>query len=254
MTHSALYAGGVVHQRLRPVRHRLRYAVFYLLIDLDELPDLAARLKLFAFDRFGLFAFHQRDHGGQQTGQLRAWVERHVRDAGLTDRLGDIRILCMPRILGYAFNPISVYFCYAQGGGLVAMLYEVRNTFGERHSYLIPVRAQNETVRQACDKQFYVSPFMPMELAYRFRVELPGDTIRLGINAADSEGVVIATAFSGRREVLSDSVLLRHFLRMPLLGAKIVAAIHWEAAKLWLRGLRLKPRPAPPANPVTISA
>ncbi len=252
MTISALYAGTVVHRRLRPLRHHLRYGVFYLLLDLDELPALSRRLRLFSLDRFNLFAFHQRDHGDRRPGGLRAWVERHLTEAGLAAAAGGpIRVLCMPRILGHAFNPISVFFCHRPDGSLLAMLYEVRNTFGERHSYLIPAAQPDGELRQSCEKRFFVSPFMPMRLTYRFRVRPPGAAISLGITAADEQGVLIATAFGGRREPLTDATLLRRFLRMPLQGAKVLGAIHWEALKLWLRGLRLHARPRPPASPVS---
>ena len=132
------------------------------------------------------------------------------------------------------------------------MLYEVNNTFGQRHGYLIPVTGSAWPVRQSCDKQFYVSPFMPMDMVYRFKVTRPGDHFALGITAAAPEGPTIATAFTGTAAPLTDGVLLRAFLRMPLLGAKVVAAIHLEALKLWFRGLKLIPRPAAPAEPVTI--
>ncbi len=254
MTASAIYAGSVVHQRLRPVRHRLRYRVFYFLLDLDELPRLARGLTLFSLDRFNLFAFHQRDHGDRSAGGLRRWVETHLRAAGLTEGCGAIRLLCMPRILGHAFNPISVFFCHRTDGRLLAMIYEVRNTFGERHSYLIPAEDGGGEIRQSCAKTFFVSPFMPMGLTYRFRVAQPGAQVSLGITAADAAGLMIATAFSGRHRTLTDAALLGCFLRMPLLGAKVLGAIHWEALKLWCRGLRLQPRPPAPDVPVSISA
>jgi DUF1365 family protein len=253
MTASAIYAGSVMHQRLRPVRHRLRYTMVEFLLDLDELPALASTLKLFAHNRFGLFAFDERDHGDGTPGGLRAWVERHLADAGIDAPCGAIRLLCMPRILGHAFNPISVFFCHAQDNSLAALLYEVRNTFGEKHTYLMPADAGKIQQHQSCRKQFFVSPFMPMQLTYRFRIKPPGETVSLGITASDDAGIVIATAFGGTRTPLTDATLLRHFLRMPVQGMKILAAIHWEALKLRCRGLRLLRRPAVPDMTVTIS-
>ncbi len=242
MTLSALYAGTVVHQRLRPVRHKLRYGIVQMLLDLDELPALSGRLKMFAHERFGVFAFHERDHGDGVAGGLRAWVEHSLRAAGIAAPCGAIRLLCMPRILGHAFNPISVFFCHGLDTGLIAMIYEVRNTFGEKHVYLMPAQGDGSQIRQSCAKAFYVSPFMPMELTYRFRVTPPGARVSLGITASDDEGTLIATAFGGAREALTDGALLRHFLRMPLQGMKVLVAIHWEALKLWLRGVRFVPR------------
>jgi DUF1365 family protein len=245
MTHSALYDGTVIHQRLRPVRHRLRYRIFQLLLDLDELPALGQRLKLFSHDRRGLFSFHERDHGGGVAGGLRAWVEDQLFRAGIDTAGGAIRLLCMPRILGHAFNPISVYFCHGASGELLAMLYEVRNTFGGKHSYVMPVAPGATHVQQACDKNFHVSPFLPMQLRYRFRTKPPGETLSLGITASDTDGMVIATALGAARQPLTDRALLHQFLRMPLQGAKVLAAIHFEAARLWLRGARLYPQPQP---------
>ncbi len=242
MTISALYAGTVVHQRLRPIRHKLRYGIVQMLLDLDELPSLASRLRLFAHDRFGIFAFHERDHGDGVAGGLRAWVEKSLLAAGIAAPCGAIRLLCMPRILGHAFNPISVFFCHGLDAGLIAMIYEVRNTFGEKHFYLLPAGGDESQIRHVCAKDFYVSPFMPMQLTYRFRVTAPGAHVSLGITASDAEGTLIATAFGGAREAVTDLALLRHFLRMPLQGVKVLAAIHWEALKLWCRGVRFVPR------------
>jgi len=253
MMESALYTGAVTHQRMRPVKHRLRYSIFMMLVDLDELPSLSRRLFLFSHARFNLFAFHDADHGAGAPGGLRRWIETQLESAGLPIEGGAIRVLCMPRILGHAFNPISAFFCYGLDGRLAAMLYEVNNTFGERHSYLMPVIGQARLIRQDCRKNFYVSPFMPMDMRYRFRVTRPGAQMSMAINASDSEGVMIATAFAGTRGALTDRALLAAFLTMPFLGLKVLAGIHFEAARLWWRGLKLLPRPAPPADPVTIT-
>jgi len=249
---SVIYDGQVTHQRLKPIRHRLRYRIFMMLLDLDELPALARRLRLFSHEKFNLFAFHEADHGAAKPGNLRPWIQAHLHAAGLDEPCGTIKILCMPRVLGHVFNPISVFFCYRPDGSPLAMLYEVRNTFGERHAYLIPVSDPLWPVRQTCDKCFYVSPFMPMEMIYRFRIACPGQHFALGITASAPDGPMIATAFAGKRAAFTDRVLLAQFLRMPLLGAKVLAAIHFEALKLWLRGLTLLPKPAAPAEPVTI--
>ncbi len=252
MTASAIYDGHVTHQRLKPIRHRLRYGMFMMFLDLDELPILAKKLHLFSHEKFNLFAFHEADHGAGKSGDLRRWLQTHLHAAGLHEPCGGIKILCMPRILGHVFNPISVFFCHRQDGSPLAILYEVRNTFGERHAYLIPVADPAWPIRQTCDKCFYVSPFMPMQMVYRFRVANPDQHFSLGITATAPDGLMIATAFAGKRAAFTDGVLLGQFLRMPFLGAKVLAAIHFEALKLWWLGLKLLPRPAAPAEPVTI--
>ena len=170
---SGLYAGSVMHLRLRPTRHRLRYSIFYLLLDLDEVDSLAGRLRLFSHNRFNLFSFHDRDHGEGATLSSREWVQRQLRDAGIESG-GPIRLLTLPRILGYAFNPLSIYFCHRRDQSLSATLYEVNNTFGQRHSYLIPVPADvEEPIRQQSLKSFHVSPFMTTDMAYSFSVAPP---------------------------------------------------------------------------------
>lgn len=255
MTRSALYTGAVVHARLRPVRHRLRYRMLNMLLDLDELATLDGRLRLFGHNRRALFSFHDADHGDGSATPLREQVEALLRQAGLDPTGGRIRLLCMPRVLGMVFNPLTVYFCDAADGALQAMLYEVNNTFGQRHSYLIPVDGQVAgTLRQRCDKRFYVSPFMAMDLTYAFRVTMPGENLTLGIDAADAKGPMLFAAFSGRRQPLTDARLLAAFVSHPLLAARVLGGIHWEALKLWWKGMRLRPRPAPPTDAVTIAS
>ena len=138
MTVSAIYHGQVVHTRFRPVRHRLKHRLMWLLLDLDELPMLARRLRLFSLNRFNLVDFRDRDHGDGSSTALRAQIEAALASAGLEPDGGAIRVLCMPRVLGTVFNPLSVFFCHRADGRLRAMLYEVNNTFGDRHSYLHP--------------------------------------------------------------------------------------------------------------------
>ena len=251
---SALYLGSVVHRRLRPKRHYLRYAAFWMLLDLDEIGDLDRRLVLFSRGRFNAMSFFDTDHGEETREPLRRQVERHLAAAGIALDGGAIRLLCMPRIFGYGFNPLSIYFCYRRDGVLAALLYEVRNTFGERHSYLIAVgqaAAAGGTIRQSCDKCFYVSPFIDMGLRYHFRVAPPQRTVSVVVSAGDAEGPTIIASLAGRREPLTDATLLRLQLRVPFLTLKVVAAIHWHALRMWLKGFALKPRPAKPAWPVT---
>jgi len=246
---SALYSGIVAHQRFKPRHHRLRYRLAQMLFDLDAMPAL----RLFSHNRFNLVSFHDRDHlDGSETG-LRVQVEHALTAAGLQPDGGPIRLLCMPRILGHAFNPISVFFCHRRNGDLMALLYEVHNTFGQRHSYLIPVEDSDAaTIRQQCEKAFYVSPFMRMDMTYAFRVVPPAETTAVVVHGADAEGRVITASFTGRRQNLSDAALLTMFLRHGLLSLKVLGAIHWEAVKLWVKGLRIQPRPSPPDHAVTI--
>ena len=254
---SALYVGRVMHQRLRPARHRLSYRVFSMLVDVDELPALSQKLRLFSFNRFNLFSLHESDYGAGDGLGLRPHVEQQLHAAGLRTG-GAIRLLSMPRILGYAFNPLSVYFCDRPEGGLEAVLYEVSNTFGQRHSYLIAVDEAGrhaERIEQHCAKHFHVSPFLDLDMRYAFRVDLPDadrQGLRIGITASDAQGPVLTARFDARRRPLGDAALALVFFSHPLLTLKVVAAIHWEALRLWAKGARFRPCPPAPAQPVSI--
>ena len=246
MTQSCLYTGTVMHRRIKPRAHKLRYRVFWTLLDLNELPALGQTLRLFSLERFNLFGFYTADHGDGSSTPLRVQAEKHLMDAGIDLDGGTIKLLCMPRILGFVFNPISVYYCYRRDGALAALIYEVHNTFGQRHSYLIPIDTASEALEQRCLKSFYVSPFMDMEISYTFRIQKPDERVALTIQGADAQGPVIVASLAGQRRNLTDGTLLKTFFVFPLLTLTVVAGIHWEALKLWIKGMRLRPRPPAP--------
>ena len=250
---SALYVGPVSHARLRPQPHALTYRIFSLLLDLDELDALDRRLRLFSVGRFNLLSFYPRDRGDGSSQSLRTQVESHMRRAGLEPDGGPIRLLTMPRVLGWSFNPLSVFFCHRRSGELSAILWEVDNTFGERHGYLIPVTdTTGGEIRQTCAKSFYVSPFMDMNLGYAFRVRPPAETLSIVIEVSDAEGLMLTARQLGRRVELSDRALLGAFLRLPLQTLRVLGGIHWEALKIWLKGIGLRSRPSPPDELVSI--
>lgn len=246
----SLYMGHVVHTRLRPVRHRLRYRMLTVLLDIDRLP---ANLRLFSPERFNLFSFFARDHLAGDGTPLRTQIESHLADANIATEGGPIRLLCMPRVLGRVFNPLSVFFCHHKDGPLRAVLYEVNNTFGQRHTYLLPVTDPDApTHRQACAKRFHVSPFMDMDMQYRFRLAQPGPRAGIAIAVHDATGPILSAVFAGTRTDLTDANLARAFLRHPFLAAQVLAGIHWEAVKLFAKGLRLRPIPPAPTNAITL--
>lgn len=238
---SALYAGHVVHARHRPHAHKMRYRVFSLLLDLDELPLLDKGLRLFGYNRRALMSFHDRDHGIGETGGLKRWVARHLDGANVgvaEDRLR-VDMLCYPRMFGYVFNPLTVYFCHDRGDDdrLVAILYEVCNTFHERHTYIIPAQSgEDGTVSHACAKEMYVSPFVPMNCTYEFRIRPPTDTVLVSINEKDGQGDLLFASFAGKRSTLGGNALMKALLSYPLMTLKIMGAIHWEALLLWAKG------------------
>jgi DUF1365 family protein len=251
---SALYIGEVMHHRLRPRRHRFVYRTFSLLLDLDELPALARRLRLFAHNKAGLLSFHDKDHGAADGSSPRAWAEAALVRAGLGDAAKRVDVLCFPRILGYAFNPLTLYFCRRADGRIGAMIYAVRNTFGERHAYLLPVdpdEAARGLIRQSCAKSFYVSPFIAMQAGYEFTLKPPGAEFALAIRETDAEGDLLLASQTARRVTLTDRTLAGALASHPLMALKVIGGIHWEALRLWLKGVPLQERPVPP--PIQVS-
>jgi DUF1365 family protein len=250
---SAIYRGSVTHARLAPVQHRFRYRVFTLLIDLGELPALTKRLRCLSHNRFNLMSLHDRDHGDLGAGDgaepgtaLRAWAERTLCAAGIAPPRGRVELLCFPRLFGYVFNPLSLWLCRDREDRLRAVIYEVHNTFGGRHAYALPVApGQDEgAVTQTCGKEFYVSPFIPMEAQYGFRLRPPGETFSLLIRERGAAGEILRASMGGRRRPLTDRELLKAFAAHPLMTLKVVAAIHWHALRLWRKGATFHRNPA----------
>lgn len=249
---STLYTGSITHRRLRPRHHSLRYSIFYLLLDLDEIGALTRTLRLFSHNRFNFFSFYDRDHGEGSATSLRDRIERYLQDAGV-DFGGPIRLLTMPRILGYAFNPLSIYFCHRRDESLSAILYEVNNTFGQRHNYLIPVPSGAQgPFCQESQKSFYVSPFMSTDMVYSFSITPPEKTLAVSVIGRDQAGPLIIARLTAARQDLNDAALARVFCAYPLMTFKVIAGIYWEALLIWLKGIGLHHRPSPPDQPVTI--
>lgn len=229
---SAIYVGHVMHQRHRPKKHSLRYRVFSVLIDIDELP-LLDRLRWFSHNRAGLFSYRDADHA--DGGDLRTWVTQQLAGEGLPAP-GRIRLLCYPRILGYVFNPLTVWYCDDKDGAPLATIYEVHNTFHERHTYVLPASAD----RQEADKAFYVSPFIDMNCHYQFKLAQPDNRVLVAINETQDGEPLLYAAFTGKRRDFSDANLLRLFFSHPLMTLKVTAGIHWEALRLILKGIRIR--------------
>ncbi len=243
---ATLYRGCVMHARLKPVGHRFVYRVLNLLIDLDRLPEAGRQTRLFGVNRAAVYSFHERDHGPRDGSPLASYVRKLASAEGIDLEGGKILLLCYPRLLGYVFNPLSIYYGYRADGALALVIYEVRNTFGEHHSYVCPVRPHEVAasgLRQARNKRFYVSPFIGMEARYHFRLTAPGDDLKVRILETDRDGPLLAATFHGRQWALTAPHLLVAFLALPFVTLKVVGGIHYEAARLWLKGLRLQPRP-----------
>lgn len=249
-TGATLYHGVVAHRRLKPVGHGFSYRVFSMLFDIDRIDELAADARWFSRNGFNLFSFHDADHAFNEGSTISQSVRALLRSHGYSGG-GRIDLLCYPRILGYVFNPLSIFYCRDARGDLEAVLYEVRNTFGGRHSYLMPVERGAAIIRQSADKVFHVSPFMDMDHSYDFRLTSPGETLSVFIHQTDAEGPIFNASFAGRAEPATDASLFAAFFRYPLMTLKVIAAIHYEAARLFLKGLRLKGAGPDPATPVS---
>lgn len=252
-----LFFGQVMHRRLRPVENRFVYPVYFCTLPLSQIERTNS--ALFSVNRRNLFSFHFSDHGARDGSHPLTWIRSLLYRAGI-DAEGEVWLQCFPRVLGFVFNPISLWFCHDRNGQLVAVLAEVNNTFGERHNYLLahadgrPIRDGESLVRR---KIFHVSPFMAVAGHYRFRFhERRGDdglvTWRLArIDHADAAGDLLHTAISGNAEALASGPLLRAFIRFPLLTLVVVLRIHWQALKLWVKRVPFHSKPQPPLEETT---
>lgn len=245
MSGSSLYLGEVMHQRLRQPGYRFSYRVFSLYLDLDELSSLPRRLRFFSHNRFNLFSLHDRDHGPRDGSALRPWLERLLAGRGIALDGGSIHLLCFPRVLGYVFNPLCVWYCRHRDGSLRAVVCEVRNTFGGMHHYVLAAggRPMHWRAEYRARKVFHVSPFIQPQAEYRFRFQEPGERLRVSIDVSAVGGPLLRTSIGGARQPLMDSRLMRMFLRVPFMTFKIIAMIHWQALKIWLRGGRFHRMP-----------
>ncbi len=246
---SSLYRGEVVHVRVTPKRHVLSLKVFNLFLNVDDLDRLSKSLRLFSYNRFNLFSISDKKWGSGGAAPIATHVRALAEKATGAGSAAQIYMLCFPAVLGNVFNPLTTYYCYDAARQLRCMVFEVNNTFGHRHSYVVPA----DIAAQKHAKKFHVSPFNKVEGAYSFHVSEPDEKLRLSISLHDDEGLKLNTWFSGVRKPLSDWELTKAFLRMPLMPLQILGAIHREAFKLWLKGLVIQPTPAPPTHSHTIS-
>jgi DUF1365 family protein len=233
---SCIYKGFVTHRRFTPIRHFFSYKTFSILFDLDELGELNKQISFFSLNKFNLFSFYNKDHGERDGSDLKKWVKEIFKKNNLSLNISKIKLLCFPRIFGYVFNPLSVFYCY-EGEKLKAILYEVKNTFNEQHTYIFLVDENSEIISQNCSKKFYVSPFIEMETFYNFRLNEPDQNLKIFIKQTNNlkEKVLVACQI-GKKQVLSSKELLINFFIHPLMTFKIITAIHFEALRLWKKG------------------
>ena len=248
---SALFVGKVSHRRKAPIEHRLRYRTYSLLIDLDEIDALAGRLKLLSRNRWNLFGIHDRDHGARDGSEMRAWFEQQSQRAGIDVTGGRVEVLLYPRLLGYTFNPLTIWFGYRADGSLGVVLYEIHNTFGHSRSHLVPIDGEAPH-RHRFDKDLHVSPFFDREGSYSFTLRPPGPRFSVSIDYATADEELLTATMVGERRALTDRGLARVFFTHPLLTLKIIGGIHWQAFRLLLKGARYRPVPEPPDTRVSV--
>ena len=247
-----LYSSVVMHRRTRPHPYRFVYRVFSLLVDIDRLDDLDRLSPILSVNKFNVFSFHVADHLANDADTPRAWVNRVLREYHVQPEGLIIKLLCFPRILGLVFNPLSVWFCEDEQGSPRAIICEVRNTFGERHCYLLsPGRKNAWPVMQHCKKNFHVSPFIPMETEYRFRIERPGEQLSVIIEEYENNELLLVASQTGRAQPITTRSLLSQFVRVPFQTIKVLVGIHWHALKIWLNGAHFYSKPSPPIKEIS---
>jgi DUF1365 family protein len=248
---SALFRGRVRHTRLEPFHHDFEYRIYYAMFDLAELEDLGRNLRLFSIGRLNLYGFDPADHGVEQISDLRPWVEATLARAGVSIEGGRVSLLTLPRVLGYVFNPISVWYCFGADDELRAVIHEVRNTFGDRHIYVAPIEGSS-AIRHSVEKRLHVSPFNGMDQTYHFSMTGPGDHLSLAIEQTDSDGTMFRAGLRLTKLPMSDHNLLKLFVTHPLVTLHVIFGIHWQALRLWLKGATYRKRPQPAEDEVTV--
>ena len=252
MINSAIYNGHVVHKRFKPKVHYFKYKVFSLLIDLSELEILDKKVNFFSFNKFNLISFHEKDHGERDGSSLKLWVQKNLEKNNIQNTDIKIKILCYPRIFGFVFNPLSVFYVYNLEDQLISILYEVKNTFGEQHTYIFKVLKDTNLIQNNCSKKFHVSPFIEMNCNYFFRILNPGEKLSVIIDQYDQEGKILFASQDGKRSDLTSENLMNSYLKHPLMTFKIISAIHFEAFKLWIKGIKFVKKKLKIKNNITV--
>ena len=238
MINSCIYCGSVIHKRFKPKEHFFKYKVFSLFLDLSELNVLDDKLNFFSLNKFNLISFYEIDHGNRDGSSLLDWVKNNLSKNNVSTVNIRVKLLCYPRILGYVFNPLSVFFVYDQNENLISILYEVKNTFGEQHTYFFKVENQNKLIQNNCSKKFHVSPFIEMNCNYFFKILHPAQKLSVIIDQYDQKGKILFASQDGERSDLTSRNLMKSYLKHPLMTFKIISAIHFEAFKLWMKGIK----------------
>ena len=249
---SSIYNGTVIHKRFKPKIHFFKYKVFSILIDISEINLLDKTLKIFSYNKFNIVSFYDEDHGPRDGTSVKEWVIKNLQDNQIDTQDIKIKLLCYPRIFGFVFNPLSIFFIYNKKSELISILYEVKNTFDEQHTYIFKNKENKNTIKHTCKKKFHVSPFIEMNCTYFFKILKPGDKISVIIDQYDEEGKLLYASQDGSRIELNNKNLFLSYLKHPLMTFKIIAAIHFEALRLWIKGINLVKKKLNIKNNITI--
>ena len=250
---SKLFSNTITHQRLFPFKHRLKYFLISFYIYYDELKSLDKSIGFFSYNKFNIFSFHESDHGYRDHRSLKQFVTDILSNNSIEYNTLKFSIVCFPRILGYVFNPLSVIFCFDQEK-LIAILYEVKNTSNEQHTYCFANKnfSVKSIYKHSCNKKFYVSPFIEMNCYYKFSTRIPTDKISLLIEQFNDKNEKILIASQMGREVdFTSATILKSFFKNPLITFKVIFGIHHQAIRIFLKGGKYYSRNKKPTDTIS---
>ncbi len=238
---SSIFHAVVTHSRAFPIVNRFRYKVGTFLLDVEELPTLGEKIRFFGYNRFSLFSFLDKDHLRFGEGDFYTQIKSFLIASGIKEEIGKIYLLTNLRVLGYVFNPVSFYFCFSSSGNHVCSIAEVGNTFGEIKPYVGLVKEgvkgtiSDPETHLRVKKNFYVSPFIPLDSEFEFRLNFPKSHLAIGVDSWEDGKRVLTTAYLGEKKIFSSKNLFILFCRYPFITVQIIVLIHWQAMKLWMK-------------------
>ncbi|WP_240693213.1 DUF1365 domain-containing protein [Thiomicrorhabdus indica] len=248
---SCFYFGQVMHERFFPMTYKFRYSVMSLKVDVDRIEEEAQSVKGFSVNRFNWLSVHFKDYGARDGSNWRQWLESLLKQYGVQQKPEKIELVCFPRVLGWAFNPLAMWYAYDEKNRLIAVVGEVSNTFGHWHHYVLtnngrPIEQKtNGKLSAKATKVFHVSPFIGMKCEYRFRLQKPAEHYQIGIYQSEEESPVLVAVQSGKRQPLTTRDLAKAVFQYPFNTLKVVGMIHWWALKIWVKGGKFRSTPKP---------
>jgi len=235
---SQIYMGQIMHQRFRPMQYKFQYQIFSLKVDVDRIEEESNSVLWLGVNRFNLFSLHEKDYGARSDKGWRTWFEELITSYGATQKPAKIELVCMPRYLGFTFNPLAMWYAYNSRDELIAVVAEVSNTFGQWHHYVLVDHGKplQDKISATVDKAFHVSPFMNMNCQYRFKLVRPDERYRIGIYETENHKPLLNAIQVGKAVQLTSANLFKSALKLPFNTLKVVLMIHWWALKIWVKG------------------